>query len=142
MLTEDEEQVLVERPVLGGGIHQPDYSAAQYAVDAAIQQAQLAQMNSAKNVVYQTPNYARVSPAHIVRGQVGSLKARQQIDNAIEKMPMSLAVHIESITFHHKDSGAPAYFQVNFISGQTLMFDDIDNFPSELHIAKIALEAL
>lgn len=68
-------------------------------------------------------------------------KAHQQALRAIELMPMSLAVRLTDIQFYRSRDGAPARFVVRFTDGRNLEFGNVDTFPADADIARIALES-
>jgi hypothetical protein len=127
-------------PSMGSGIlAQPPLSAFQ------IQQAQAlaAQQNAGIGIGVPDSYCARTSPAHV--------KIQEAINKAVAQLPFRLALKIDHIkfgpevvgfnqlTFEHeyKDLG----FVVKYISGKEIKFYDIDEFPTDADIARIALEA-
>ena len=69
-----------------------------------------------------------------------STKASQKISRALDLLPVNLCAHIVCIEFWRSSFEAPARFTVAFTNGHKVSFDDVDNFPAEEHIARIALE--
>lgn len=71
-------------------------------------------------------------------------KAATKISQALEQLPMRLAGQILSINFVEKlDANFKVtgrVFMVTYTNNRTLEFGDVDSFPSEADIARIALE--
>jgi hypothetical protein len=51
-------------------------------------------------------------------------------------LPMRLTVEIQSVSLYRD----PLRIEVHFTKGKTIVFEDVDAFPSDEHIARIALE--
>lgn len=51
-------------------------------------------------------------------------------------LPMRLTVEIESVSLYRD----PLRIEVRFTKGKTIIFEDVDAFPSDEHVARIALE--
>jgi hypothetical protein len=83
---------------------------------------------------YQMPVQPAVSVA------VGHVKVQTQIYRAIEQLPLSLAAKITSINFFHAHDDKRQHLVVTYTNGHSFSIEDVDNFPSDEHIARIALE--
>lgn len=70
--------------------------------------------------------------------------AANKISHTLTQLPMRLAGKISSITFveklDHNHKPTAQAFVITYTNNRTLEFDDIDAFPSEADIARIALE--
>jgi hypothetical protein len=80
------------------------------------------------------------STAHMVQRHPALAKLEWAIDNAIRQLPFALARKVQVV----RSSGDPRrepWFEVVFIDGRILTFDNLDTFPTDADIARIALEA-
>jgi hypothetical protein len=72
-------------------------------------------------------------------------KARDAITTVVSKLPMKLAASIASINFEQTEhvNGQPTgqHYNVIFVGGKVVKFDNVDTFPLEEDVARIALEA-
>lgn len=84
--------------------------------------------------VFQLPEQPAVSVA------VGYVKIQTQIYRAIEQLPLSLAAKITNISFFHAHGDTRQHLVVTYTNGHAFSIEDVDNFPSDEHIARIALE--
>lgn len=67
-------------------------------------------------------------------------KLHTQIMELVKQLPMSIAAQIEHCGYYGKDQDEAARFLIIFNNDRTLTFYDVDNFPSNEHIGRIALE--
>jgi hypothetical protein len=67
-------------------------------------------------------------------------KVHKQIAKLIDALPMAIAMHIASVDFYVESKDEPANFTIVFDNRRTLVFEDINEFPSDAHIARIALD--
>jgi hypothetical protein len=74
----------------------------------------------------------RLSPMHV--------KIQHAINKAIAELPMRLALEIREIKFGPEESDNPA-FVVTYNTGKEIKFFNIDEFPTDMDIGRIALEA-
>lgn len=68
------------------------------------------------------------------------IKVRRKIAQAIDQLPMSICAQIAHIIFRFGDEHQPMRFDVIFTNQRVLSFTDVNAFPAEEHIARIALE--
>jgi hypothetical protein len=66
-------------------------------------------------------------------------KFQLALDRAIEQLPIRLANKIHVIRFGPDGSDDP-HFEVIFKSGKVVTFEDVDHFPTDADIARIAVE--
>jgi hypothetical protein len=83
---------------------------------------------------------APVAPTPAVTVHVKQSKINRQIEKLLDAIPMSLAGHIVVIHFYAKHDGDEAHFVVRYDNDHILKIYEIDEFPSDEHIARIALE--
>jgi hypothetical protein len=98
----------------------------------ATQQAQLSGGMGFNYTTYE------ISPAISMSGL--ETKVQRKITQAIDQLPMSICAHIASISFRYADANKPIRFEVLFDNQRILSFAEVDAFPAEEHIARIALE--
>ena len=71
-------------------------------------------------------------------------KAQQAITTVVQQLPMRMATSIARINYAHTENnnGSPTnpHFQVTFTNAHTIKFYNVDTFPLEEDIARIALE--
>ena len=67
-------------------------------------------------------------------------KVQAKTSRALDQLPMGICAHINRIDFYPNSFKSPMRFTVVFDNDHTVSFDDVDDFPSEAHIARIALE--
>lgn len=75
-----------------------------------------------------------------MRINVAEAKAQAQVKALVDQIPMSLARHILSCAFFNGDQDVSSCFVVTFYNGHQVRFIEIDEFPSDKHIARIALD--
>jgi len=69
----------------------------------------------------------------------GAEKIRLQIARLIEALPVSICSRITRVDFYPAFQEIPMKFVVVFDNSREVEFDDVDAFPSDEHIAHIAL---
>lgn len=114
---------------------------AQMAANSLLGQLQGNAANNPRN--YQSPPH--YLPERVVLSvSPQSTIAANKISQTLTQLPMRLAGKISSINFVEKldrnQKPTAQVFVVTYINNRTLEFDDIDAFPSEADIARIALE--
>ena len=67
-------------------------------------------------------------------------KIRIQIARLIDALPTSVCSRITRVDFFPSFQEIPMKFTIIFDSGKTLDVFDVDNFPSDEHLAQIALD--
>lgn len=128
-----------------------DHLAAQQANANAQAQAMQSQQLAMQNMQNTSPwvSHTRVpgaiSQPTAVKGPVNSspallTKVKSKTQQALDRLPMNLCAQIDRIEFWENMSAMPMHFTVVFNNGHTVSFDDVDAFPAEEHIARIALE--
>lgn len=85
---------------------------------------------------------ARTQRISAVTVYVRDAKIQQQMDRLVALLPMTIASKIVRLDFMEPDkaAGYSACFQIMFNNGRMLEFNDIDAFPTDEHIARIALD--
>lgn len=81
-------------------------------------------------------NALNVSAQPLFMVAVAQTKLKRQAQRVIDALPTRLCVMINTIEFY----GDPAQFVVVFASGKRIEFNNIDTFPTDENIARIALE--
>lgn len=81
----------------------------------------------------------RPLPIHVT--YIASVKIATQVQKLVEQLPMSIAGGITSCAYYERDREEAARFVITFTNQRTLTFYDVDNFPSDEHVGRIALEA-
>ena len=100
-----------------------------------ISQYNISQYNPALGQIAQGAVFSKApAPAYSEKGL--STKVSQKICRALDQLPMSICAHIDRIEFWQD----PMRFTVVFGNQHKVSFDDVDRFPAEEHIARIALE--
>ncbi len=64
-------------------------------------------------------------------------KARAKLNKLLDQIPMRLAANIRDIDFYDR---GPARFVITYTNTHTLEFENVDEFPTDTDIARIALE--
>jgi hypothetical protein len=100
-----------------------------------LQPAQAAQAQA-----WQQLQAAQAAQRPVISVDVLRAKLEQQSMRMVVLLPMSIAHKVKTLDFFSKDGTRPARFVLTFANTRTVEFDDIDNFPSDEHIARIALE--
>jgi hypothetical protein len=78
-------------------------------------------------------------PSYTHSAKPTNRKVQLALDRAIEQLPIRLANKIHVIRFGPDGSDDP-HFEVIFKSGKVVTFEDVDHFPTDADIARIAVE--
>jgi hypothetical protein len=85
---------------------------------------------------------AMLDPRHLAykyKAHPYETRIRAAMQRACEQLPLRLAHKISEIRFG-PDGVTNPRFEVVYMGGKVIEFDDVDNFPSDADIARIALE--
>lgn len=114
-------------------------SQAQAQAQALAAQQQWTTMQAQTQAGLQAAQAFRPDPlVPLVRVQPRVTKARGKIERMVEVLPIRICAKILSIEFY--DHIVPMRFVITFTNQRTLEFDDVEEFPSDAHVARIALE--
>ena len=103
-----------------------------------IQQQQLTALQTQVQLAQAHQYQARPKP--LLTMNVRELKLRTQVEACVRVLPTRICVHVVSIEYWNHPPSGVSRFTVTFDNQKTLDFEDVDNFPSDEHIARIALE--
>ena len=103
-------------------------------------QAQQAFAQAAQQLNAQVQNYSlgNLPPPAISMSGLET-KVQRKISQLVDQLPMRICSRIR-VTFVYAHEGNPARFVVTFDNQRTLEFQDVDAFPADEHVARIALE--
>lgn len=79
-------------------------------------------------------------PSLVVQVAALHTKVQRQITQLIDRLPMTIVVHIDTVSFSRASAGQPHRFVVVFDNQHALELTDINNFPSDKDLAQVALE--
>ena len=116
----------------------PSYFHNLNALQAQAQQNFASQLSQYVNQGLSAANQAYQPPAISLSGL--ETKVQRKISQAIDQLPMSLCARIATIQFRYAHENHPMRFVVVFTNNHTIEFLDVDGFPADEHIARIALE--
>lgn len=101
-----------------------------------LQQA-YSQQNALQQAYYPQPGSERFP---LVTMNVRHMKINQQMDKLTQLLPMSIAAKIIRLDYFEADKTTPACYVITFVNQRTLEFGEVDTFPTDEHIARIALD--
>jgi hypothetical protein len=98
-----------------------------------------AQAQASSNLAqYQNPwRPERIYPT--VSISAAEVKIRSRMAKLVDALPMSICSRITRVDFFPSFQETPARFVIVFDNDKEVSFTDIDNFPSDEHIAHVAL---